>query len=104
MLSKAVQGARHTAQRITWRDGDGDAHDLSGATLTGRKVKLATGVESDIDGELVVVSGPDGVFDWQYGVNDVAEAGAFRVQFSATYGPGLLDRTMQAVWEVEPAI
>lgn len=104
MLSKAVQGARHTAQRITWRDGDGDAHDLTGAVITGRKRSVITGEETDLDGVLTLVSGIDGIFDWAYGVNDVAEAGLFRVQFSATYGPGMLDRTMQSEWYVEPAI
>jgi hypothetical protein len=104
MLSKAVQGARHTSQRISWVDGDGDAHDLSGSVITGRKVSVITGIETDLDGTLTIVSGINGVFDWAYGVNDVAEAGAFRVQFSATYGPEMLDRTMQANWEVEPAI
>ena len=33
-LSNAVQGARHTVQRITWQDADGDPLNLTGATLT----------------------------------------------------------------------
>jgi hypothetical protein len=43
MLAKAVKDARHTRQLVTWLDGDGDALNLTGATLTGRLQDLETG-------------------------------------------------------------
>ena len=49
-LSHAVQGARHTVQRITWQDADGDPLNLTGATLTGRRLDLATGTAAAVDG------------------------------------------------------
>lgn len=104
-LASAVQGARHTAQRITWTDAEGDAQDLTGATLTGRRVRIPTGEAAAITGTLVVVApATAGVFDWAYSAADVAAAGAYRVQFVATYGDGLNDKTLVEKWVVEPAI
>jgi hypothetical protein len=42
-LSNAVEGATHTAQQITWVDGDGDPLNLTGATITARIKDLDTG-------------------------------------------------------------
>lgn len=103
-LANAVQGARHTAQRVTWTDTEGDALNLTGATLSGRILDEATGLARDMDGTLSIISPTQGVFDWQYGELDVGAAGAFRVQFTASYGASGSDRTLQEEWRVEAAI
>lgn len=104
-LSSAVQGARYTGQRITWRDKDGDAQNLTGATLTGRLRNRETGVARAIDGTLTVDGdATEGVFVWAYGATDVSEAGKFDAQFIATYGGGLADKTMLERWTVVEAI
>ena len=99
-LAKAVKDARHTRQLVTWLDGDGDALNLTGATLTGRLQDLETGTARAIDGTLVVVTPVAGVFSWQYGVLDVGTAGHFRAQFTATFADTLADRTLLEDWEV----
>lgn len=102
-LSNAVQGATHTAQQITWVDGDGDPLNLTGATVTARLLDLATGQARAATGTLEVLDAEAGLFSWAYGVNDVATAGAFSVQFIASYG-GVNDKTLAELWEVEPAL
>ena len=102
-LANAVQGARHTAQRITWQDADGDPLNLTGATLSGRRLDLATGTAAALDGTLVIVDAEAGVFTWDYGANDVAVGGVFNVQFTATFD-GEADRTLAELWEVHEAL
>ena len=103
-LSNAVQSARHTPQVITWQDGDGDALNLTSASLSGRVRDLATLTARNIDGTLTIVDGPAGVFQWAYGALDVGTAGALEVQFVATFGGGLADRTLNEPWRVVEAI
>lgn len=102
-LARAIQGARNTPQRITWRDGDGDPQNLTGATLTGRILNRQTGQATAIDGVLTPTDPTAGVFVWQYGANDVATPGDYEVQFVATYG-ALNDKTLVERWVVERAI
>ena len=106
-LSNAVAGARHTSQRITWTDGDGDPLNLIGATLTGRIKSQDGGAAAAITGTLTIVDGEAGIFDWAYGATDVATAGAYHVQFVATYGAApntTTDKTIIESWVVEEAI
>ncbi len=102
-LSNAVQGARHTSQRITWQDGDGDPLNLAGATITARIKDLDTGTARAATGTLEVLDAEAGLFSWVYGVDDVATAGAYHVQFVATFGAAN-DKTLAELWEVEPAL
>jgi hypothetical protein len=102
-LSNAVQGATHTVQRITWADGDGDPLNLTGATITARLLDLATGQARAATGTLEVLDAEAGLFSWAYGVADVATAGAFNVQFVATFG-ATNDKTLAELWQVEPAL
>ncbi len=85
-LADAVQGAKRPSQQITWTDEDGNALDLSGATITGRIRDETTGIARDIDGTLAIVTAASGIFSWDYGTQDVGTAGTFAVQFIATYG------------------
>ena len=102
-LSNAVQGARHTAQRIVWADGDDDPLNLTGETITARLLDLATGQARAATGTLEVLDAEAGLFSWVYGVEDVATAGAYHVQFVATFG-ATNDKTLAELWEVEPAL
>lgn len=99
-LANAVQGSRHTPQRITWTDTDDDPVNLTGATLSGRIRNVNTGDTADMDGDLAIVSAAAGVFDWTYGQDDVAEAGDYNVQFTATFGDSSKDRTLHHAWTV----
>lgn len=103
-LANAVQGARHTPQRITWTDTDGDAVDLTGATITGRIRDVNTGTTVDVDGDLNVVTAAAGIFDWTYGAVDVAAAGDYNVQFTATFTGAEKDRTLHHAWTVVAAL
>lgn len=101
-LAAAVQGARHTAQQITWTDDAGNAEDLTGATLTGY-IKQS-GAVRPIDGALDIVTAAAGVFTWTYGADDVATVGECNVQFVATFSDGLQDKTLISVWHVYNAL
>lgn len=99
-LASAIKGARHTAQVVVWTDGEGDAQDLTGATLTGR-IAEASGETRLIDGVLTVSDAAAGQFTWAYGAADVGEPGDFLVQFVASYNDGKNDKTLIEKWRVE---
>lgn len=106
-LSNAVQGARHTAQVITWTDTEGDAQNLTGATVTGRLLNLSTYAATAITGALAVTSAASGIFTWTYSAADVATPGTYEVQFVATYGSppnDTTDKTLIERWVVERAM
>ena len=105
-LDIAIQGARHTGQKITWHNGDGGFQNLTGATLTGVIRDEITGQIRDIDGVLApdATDGANGVFLWSYGVGDVGVSGTFSVQFVATYPDGKDDRTFVETWIVAPSL
>lgn len=103
-LADAVQGATHTPQRITWLDTDNTPVNLTGATITGKIQSVAVGASVAIAGDLDLVTPASGIFDWSYDAADVATAGTYMVQFTATYGDSKFERTLQATWVVEPAL
>lgn len=104
-LATAVQGALRPSQLITWTDADGDAVDLSGATLTGRIRSIQSGTARDIAGTLTITTAAAGEFRWDYAAGDVVDAGKFEVQFTATFGTSPTPaRTFVGGWEVERAI
>ena len=103
-LARGVQGATHTPQQITWVDIDGTPVDLTGATITGRIEDYVTGTSRNITGTLTITDADSGVFQWDYGDEDVEDYGPFRVQFIATYGGGETDISVMADWAVERAI
>jgi hypothetical protein len=103
-LSKAVKGARHSPQQITWKKSDGTAYDLTGATITARLINKKTRQARAADGTLTIVTAASGIFNWAYGANDVSEAGKFDVQFIASYSDSKNDKTFVEPWEVEDAI
>jgi len=103
-LANAVQGARHTAQTITWKDADGAVVDLTGATITARiRAKRLNTITFAATGVFALVAlGATGIFTWTYSVADVANAGLFEVQFKATFTQ--YDLTLTTGWEVLEAI
>lgn len=103
-LSDAVEGARYIAQQITWTDEDGTVVDLTGATITGYKRRIGSSTEVALDGTLSLVTAASGIFSWAYGAVDVGTAGQFIVQFIATYGGGLKEKTLVQPWQVHEAL
>lgn len=104
-LADAVQNATRPSQVITWTRADDTPENLTGATLTGRIRNANTGVTRDIVGTLIVTVGASGVFAWAYVLADVADAGQFNVQFTATFGSSPTPaRTIDALWTVHIAL
>ncbi len=104
-LAAAVQGALRPEQQITWTDADGDAVDLTGATITARIRNLLSGVTVNSTGSFTVVDAANGIFIWSYSSADVATAGQFAVQFTASYGtPPTPERTIAQSWIVHEAV
>jgi len=104
-LAAAVQGALRPEQQITWTDADGDAVDLTGATITARIRNLSSGVSADSTGSFAPIDAANGVFVWSYSSADVATAGQFIVQFTAAYGSAPTpERTVATSWTVHEAI
>jgi hypothetical protein len=103
-LLKAVVGATHTGQIITWiEQGSSEAHVLTGATLTGR-IEDANGTARAITGVLALVDAANGVFSWAYSAADVVEEGLFKVQFKAAFSGGKYDLTFYQDWIVARAL
>lgn len=102
-LQDAVVGATRRGQQITWTDADGNAENLTGATMTGRILDLSTGQGRAIAGTLALVTAASGVFSWAYDANDVNQAGEFEVQFIATIG-GAAHKSFAYAWTVHKAL
>ena len=104
-LAAAVQGARRPSQTITWTDENGTALDLSGATITARIRNTTANTTVASDGAFTVVTAASGIFRWDYSAADVATAGSYEVQFTATYGSAPTPaRTILAPWVVLASI
>lgn len=104
-LRKAIQGARHTGQRIKWNREDGTPVDLTGATISARIRNIETGSSVDSDGEFSLVQTPKmNEFNWAYGVTDVDTAGLFIAQFTALFQDTKLETSFLESWEVVEAI
>jgi hypothetical protein len=101
MLASAVKGGKRPSQTVTWELDDGTALDLTGATITATIVDRISGASRVADGVFTVTDGPEGEFRWDYGTNDVATAGMFMVQFSASFGSAPTPaRTRKSAWMV----
>lgn len=100
-LAPAIAGATRPSQQITWLDGDSSPVNLTGATITGKIKNKNSGQTRDVTGTLTVTSGSGGVFTWTYDDDDVATAGIYNVQFTASYGeePSPM-RSIIATWHV----
>lgn len=104
-MKPTTQGSRKRGKRITWKDGDGNIVDLTGAIITARIQNVATGAVVASDGTFSIVApGTNGVFTWAFGANDIATAGDYKVQFTATYPDALIERTYADTWTVLAAV
>ena len=104
-ISDALEGARHTAQTITWLDDDNEVKNLAGATITARIEPRNGDAAFASDGAFVLVGdGSTGQFSWTYGEADVATAGGFHVQFKAAFAGGAYDLSRKAEWKVLEAV
>jgi hypothetical protein len=100
-LAAAIKGGLRPSQIVTWSRDDGDAEQLTGATLTGTITNRATGTTRAIAGTLTVTDGAAGQFRWDYVAGDVSDAGEYDVQFSAAFASGQTPaRTFIARWTV----
>lgn len=103
-LADAVQGSRWPAQQITWAPESGGAANLTNAVITG-KIRASSGQTRAVAGTCTVTDGPAGVFVWQYAAADVADAGIFDVQFTATWPDGLTPgKTFVTRWTVAESL
>lgn len=100
-LAPAVQHARKRSQTITWKDDDGNAINLTGATITG--IIERAGVQTSITGTLSITSASAGIFTWTYSAADVAQAGSYFVQFRAKYADSLSEISYRTQWRVFPS-
>lgn len=100
-LAAAVQYSRKRAQTITWKDDDGNAINLTGATITG--IIERAGVQTAITGTFALVTAASGIFTWTYSAADVAQAGRYFVQFRAKYSSDSLSEiSYRTLWHVHP--
>ena len=101
-LASAIEGATRPAQSITWYRGDGvTPEDLAGATITGRLRYAVDGSSRSIAGTLTVTDGAAGEFTWAYDADDVAQPGAYEVQFTATFSEEpTIAKTQKTAWRV----
>lgn len=101
MLPNAIEGAIRPSALITWYQlGTTTPVDLTGATITGTIRDLETGVVRAIAGDLTVIDGVNGVFRWDYDLDDLVP-GVARVQFTAVFGSNPTPaRTFEAGWKV----
>lgn len=100
-IPNAVQGGKRPSPLLTWTDLDGDALDLTGATITGT-ITNEHGESRAITGALTVVTADEGVFRWDYSTADVATKGTFNVQFSAAFGVSPTpSKTFNEQWRVK---
>lgn len=104
-LAIAIQGATRPSQSITWSRSDGDPEVLTGATITGVLQSKRTLLSRAATGTFTVTDGANGVFSWGYSAADVAEAGDFNVQFTATFSAEpTVAKTYVSEWEVKSAL
>jgi hypothetical protein len=105
-LSTIAQGSERPILSILWQHADNTTgEDLTGAVLTGYIKDLATGNIVEIQGAIAVTDAAAGTFTWTPDPFDVAEDGAYQVQFSATW-PGEPTPGLTAVfdWEIAESI
>lgn len=100
-MPPTIQYARQRVLVLTWEDDDHNAIDLTGATITG--IIERSGVQTAITGTLALVTAASGIFSWTYSAADVAQAGAFFVQFRAKFSGSLSEFSYRHKWQVLPS-
>lgn len=106
-LPNWTQGARRPSMALTWYVlGTTTPVDLTGATITGLiRSSSGVGAATAITGVLTVTDGAAGQFRWDFSADDVANAGAFKVQFVATFGSNPTPaKTFKSDWHIEKSL
>jgi TRAP-type mannitol/chloroaromatic compound transport system substrate-binding protein len=99
------QGSLRPSPIIVWELEGGGVAQLDGATLTGKLRNRATSATRAIAGTLTVTNGAAGEFRWDLDAADVATAGHFDVQFTASFAAGASPaRTFVERWTVVEAL
>ena len=99
-LPKAVVGSNHTAILVTCRREDDSIVDITNSTITGTRKNKRTNTTTTLTGTMAIVSGTGGQFRWTYSTADVAIAGSYTVQFSATFADTTVERSLLEDWDV----
>jgi hypothetical protein len=105
-LSTIAQGSERPVLTVIWCHADNTTgEDLTGATITGYIKNLDTGDVVEIQGTFAITDAANGVFTWTPDPADVAEDGAYQVQFSAVFGSEPTPaRTAVFEWEIVESI
>lgn len=102
---RLIQGVNHPTYVFTWKDENGDAVNLTGATITGRIKNTNTGTVASCAGTFALVTATSGIFSYVPHENDSATVGKnYLIQFKATFGDGTIDKTFTMPLWVEEAI
>jgi len=97
-----TENTTHLVMQVPWTDANGEAIDLTGATITGRIKNRTTGAARAITGTLLQDGTTDHYMNWTLTTADAA-AGQNLVKFTATFATKPVS-TFQASWYVEAAI
>lgn len=101
MLAPAIQNATRPSQIITWTRGDNSPENLTNAVITGKIYDANTNISRAVTGDLSITTAASGVFTWAYSAADVLTAGAFEVQFTATFSLApTVAKTLSERWHV----
>ena len=102
-LPGAVQGSRDTVT-IYWRQRNGQALKLTGATITGTYKDFADDVVYVVDGTYTITDGIQGEFTWAYGAGDVGTAGSKEVQLKVVLADSTVLYSNLVGWSVEATL
>jgi hypothetical protein len=105
-LATVAQGSERPAIPCVWTHADNTTgEDLTGAALTGYIKDLADGTLTEIQGTFAITDAAAGVFTWTPDPIDVAEDGAYQVQFAAAFaGEPTPARSIVYEWTVAESI
>jgi hypothetical protein len=84
MSIQRVVGGLRPSLEVSWQRDDGTPEPLTGATMTGT-IEDRQGNSRAIAGELSVLDGAAGTFEWAFDAADLAAPGTYQVQFVAAF-------------------
>ena len=106
-LPTIAKGSLRPSLPVTYTHADESTpEDLTDAVIVGRIYDVTAGTYRAVQGTLTPqVPYTDGVFMWEFDAADVAAAGVYQVQFSATWNTApTFGRTIVFEWEVSDSL
>lgn len=105
-LATVAQYSERPRVTVLWTHADGTTGEvLTGATISGYIKDLSSNVTRPIAGTFAITNAAAGVFTWMPDPADVADVGAYQVQFEAVFGSEPTPaRTIVYEWEVAESI